>query len=87
MFVVGLDKMTEKAAPDDGHSELTLKELATSSGNVNIQPPSEIQDPDSPDHNKPKTKTPKSPPVSIYSVIGHNKPKTSPMVSIYSITN
>ncbi|XP_056018136.1 protein HID1-like isoform X4 [Ostrea edulis] len=59
-----LDKMTEKAAPDDGHSELTLKELATSSGNVNIQPPSEIQDPDSPDHNKPKTKTPKSLPNS-----------------------
>ncbi|XP_061167341.1 protein HID1-like isoform X2 [Saccostrea echinata] len=63
-----LDKMTEKAAPDDGHSELTLKELATSTGNINIQPPSEIQDPDSPEHKNPKTKSsrsvPNSPPAS-----------------------
>lgn len=63
-----LDRMTEKAAPDEGHSELTLKELATSTGNINIQPPSEIQDPDSPEHNKPKAKAfrsvPNSPPGS-----------------------
>lgn len=56
--------MTEKAAPDEGHSELTLKELATSTGNINIQPPSEIQDPDSPEHNKPKAKAFRSVPVS-----------------------
>lgn len=55
-----LDRMTEKAAPDEGHSELTLKELATSTGNINIQPPSEIQDPDSPEHNKPKAKASRS---------------------------
>lgn len=59
-----LDRMTEKAAPDEGHSELTLKELATSTGNINIQPPSEIQDPDSPEHNKPKAKASKSVPNS-----------------------
>lgn len=59
-----LDRMTEKAAPDEGHSELTLKELATSTGNINIQPPSEIQDPDSPEHNKPKAKASRSVPNS-----------------------
>lgn len=59
-----LDRMTEKAAPDEGHSELTLKELATSTGNINIQPPSEIQDPDSPGHNKPKAKASRSVPNS-----------------------
>lgn len=59
-----LDRMTEKAAPDEGHSELTLKELATSTGNINIQPPSEIQDPDSPEHNKPKAKASRSVPSS-----------------------
>lgn len=59
-----LDRMTEKAAPDEGHSELTLKELATSTGNISIQPPSEIQDPDSPEHNKPKAKASRSVPNS-----------------------
>lgn len=59
-----LDRMTEKAAPDEGHSELTLKELATSTGNINIQPPSEIQDPDSPEHYKPKAKASRSVPNS-----------------------
>lgn len=59
-----LDRMTEKAAPDEGHSELTLKVLATSTGNINIQPPSEIQDPDSPEHNKPKAKASRSVPNS-----------------------
>lgn len=59
-----LDRMTEKAAPDEGHSELTLKELATSTGNINIQPPSEMQDPDSPEHNKPKAKASRSVPNS-----------------------
>lgn len=59
-----LDRMTEKAAPDEGHSELTLKELATSTGNINIQPPSDIQDPDSPEHNKPKAKASRSVPNS-----------------------
>ncbi|XP_078317660.1 protein HID1-like isoform X2 [Crassostrea virginica] len=59
-----LDKMTEKAAPDEGHSELTLQELATSTGNINIQPPSEIQDPDSPDHDKPSAQASRSATVS-----------------------
>lgn len=58
--LLGLDKMTEKAAPDEGHSELTLQELATSTGNINIQPPSEIQDPDSPDHDKPSAQASRS---------------------------
>ena len=30
----GLDKMTEKSAPDEGHSDPTLQELAKSSGTV-----------------------------------------------------
>ncbi|XP_046552525.1 LOW QUALITY PROTEIN: protein HID1-like [Haliotis rubra] len=42
-----LDKMTERAAPDEGHKAPTLKELAESSGTHNVQPPSEIRDPTS----------------------------------------
>ena len=40
----GLDRMTEKAAPDEGHHQPTLKEIAES-GTHNVQPLSEIQDP------------------------------------------
>ena len=41
----GIDKMTEKAAPDEIHADATLKELATTSGAQNIQPANEIQEP------------------------------------------
>ena len=37
--------MTEKAAPDEGHRQPTLKEIAESTGTHNVQPLSEIQDP------------------------------------------
>lgn len=47
LFLLGLDKMTERAAPDEGHKAPTLKELAESSGTHNVQPPSEIGDPTS----------------------------------------
>ncbi|XP_060076654.1 protein HID1-like [Ylistrum balloti] len=40
-----IDKMTERAAPDECNADPTLKELATSSGTHNVQPPNEIQDP------------------------------------------
>ncbi|KAK3591336.1 hypothetical protein CHS0354_028443 [Potamilus streckersoni] len=40
-----LDKMTEKGPPDDTLDEPTLKELASSTGTHNVQPPNEIQDP------------------------------------------
>nr|KAG5713477.1 hypothetical protein BaRGS_025025 [Batillaria attramentaria] len=41
----GLDKMTEKSAPDEGHRPPTLKEIAESTGAHNVQPASEIEDP------------------------------------------
>lgn len=37
--------MTEKSAPDEAHTEPTLKDLASSTGAHSIQPPNEIQDP------------------------------------------
>ncbi|XP_069125176.1 protein HID1-like [Argopecten irradians] len=40
-----IDKMTERAAPDECNADPTLKELAKSSGTHNVQPPNEIQDP------------------------------------------
>ncbi|KAL3877484.1 hypothetical protein ACJMK2_035185, partial [Sinanodonta woodiana] len=40
-----LDKMTEKGPPDDTLEDPTLKELASSTGTHNVQPPNEIQDP------------------------------------------
>lgn len=45
-----LDKMTEKAAPDEGHGDALppippMKELATPSGTHNVQPPNEIENP------------------------------------------
>jgi len=53
--------MTEKAAPDEGHADPTLKELATSSGTHNVQPPNEIQDPTEEEAaEKPKLQKPKS---------------------------
>ncbi|KAJ8317846.1 hypothetical protein KUTeg_002937 [Tegillarca granosa] len=42
-----IDKMTEKAAPDEGHRDPTLQELASSTGSHNVQPPNEIEDPTS----------------------------------------
>lgn len=46
-LLVGIDKMTEKAAPDEGHRDPTLQELASSTGSHNVQPPNEIEDPTS----------------------------------------
>ena len=37
--------MTEKSAPDEGHRQPTLKEIAESTGAHSVQPVSEIQDP------------------------------------------
>ena len=42
----GIDNMTEKSAPDEGHQQPTLKELASSAGTHNVQPTNEIQNPD-----------------------------------------
>lgn len=41
-----IDNMTEKSAPDEGHQQPTLKELASSAGTHNVQPTNEIQNPD-----------------------------------------
>lgn len=49
MSLSGLDKMTEKSAPDEGHRQPTLKEIAESTGAHNVQPESEIQDPMAPE--------------------------------------
>lgn len=53
----GLDKMTEKAAPDEGHGDAPppippMKDLATPSGTHSIQPLNEIQAPTELEQNK-----------------------------------
>ena len=36
--------MTEKSAPDEGHRQPTLKEIAESTNSLSIQPATEVQD-------------------------------------------
>lgn len=54
---LGIDKMTEKAAPDESHGEAPppippMQELATPSGTHNVQPPNEIQNPTEPEQDQ-----------------------------------
>ncbi|KAL5018774.1 hypothetical protein ScPMuIL_004496 [Solemya velum] len=74
-----LDKMTEKSAPDEAHTEPTLKDLASPAGAHSIQPTNEIQDPtvselDTEDHDKPKLQKSKSLSIPISPITAEAKP-------------